>query len=134
RRVAAAESAFARAARDYRGAGVPDHPAAADGCNGVPEVLCEDGIFPVHADGDAAAPHDVAADQDGAAVDGEFEIHHRDSGVLFEFLVGLLTTEDAEGRRGNRATDEHGWTQIYEQSASHQTHSRHLVRKSSVFL
>ena len=54
---------------------------------GVPQVLREDGLLALHADDELAAVHVVAADQDGAAVDGELEVHHFDSGILFELLV-----------------------------------------------
>ena len=49
----------------------------------LPQVLREDGLHPLHGDGQPAAVHGGPADQDGAALDVQPEIHHRHSGVVF---------------------------------------------------
>ena len=53
----------------------------------VPQVFRQDGLHPLHGDGQFAAVDDVAADQDGAALDGEFEVLHFDSRIFLELLV-----------------------------------------------
>ena len=85
-------------------AGVFDRAAAVDGDHRVSQVLREDGLLPLHADVELAAVDDGAADQDGFALDGEFEVHHCDSGVFFEFLMGDGAKPQARpgGRRLNR--------------------------------
>ncbi len=50
------------------------------------ELLPADGLHPLHGAGQPAAVHDVAADQDGAALDVQLEIPHCDPGVFFELL------------------------------------------------
>ena len=49
--------------------------AAAVGDHGVPQVLRQDGLPPLHADVQPAAVDDDAADQDGAALGVQPEVH-----------------------------------------------------------
>ena len=44
------------------------------------------GFFAIHADGELAAVHGRAADQDGAALDVQLEVHHQHSRVFLELL------------------------------------------------
>ena len=53
----------------------------------LPQVFRQDGLHPLHADVQFAAVHGVAADEDGAALDVEPEIHHQHSRVLLELLI-----------------------------------------------
>ena len=76
----------ARVAGHPAGAGVFHRAAAADGDHGVPQVLSAHGLHPLHGDDQPAAVHDGAADQDGAALEHQFEVHHRDPGIFFELL------------------------------------------------
>src|SRR5262245_25534240 len=76
----------ARSTGDFGCAGVLHHLAAASRGDSVPQVLRQDGLYPLHGDVEPAAIDDDAADQDGFALDGELEIHHCDSGILLEFL------------------------------------------------
>ena len=77
---------LARVAGHPAGAGLLHRAAADHGGHRVPQVLPADGLHPLHGAGQPAAVHGVAADQDGAALDVQFEILDCDSGILPEFL------------------------------------------------
>ena len=49
-------------------------------------VVHSDGFFAIHGDDQFAAVHGAVADQDAAAVDGEYEVFYFDAGVLVEFV------------------------------------------------
>ena len=56
---------------------LPVRSAAAAGQDGVAHVLHQDGLRPLLHAGDAAPVHGRAADQDGAALDAQPEVHRR---------------------------------------------------------
>ena len=57
-----------RVAGHLAGAGVFHRAAADHGDHDLPRFLQTDGLHPLHGDGELAAVHDGAADQDGAAL------------------------------------------------------------------
>ncbi len=59
------------------GAGYFIAAAAADGDDDLPQVLRQDGLHPLHADGQPAAVHGGVADEDGAALDAQPEVHRQ---------------------------------------------------------
>src|SRR5207302_1055903 len=80
------EHVAARAAGHHPRAAVPVRSAAALGPDGDAPLLHQDGLFPLHAAGHAAAVHGGAADQDGGALDDEPEVHRGPPGNLLQHL------------------------------------------------